>query len=95
MDEVRTLTSAAPLAAVEISTAPIAADGPTGCKSVFFALYPDDRISGWNEPAERMLGYSAEQAVGRHLAWFFPVDEVPRGESERALRLAGEHGFHH
>ena len=76
MDEVRTLASAAPLAAVEISTAPIAADGPTGCKSVSFALYPDDRISGWNEPAERMLGYSAEQAVGRHLVWFFPVDEV-------------------
>jgi len=22
-----------------------------------------------------MLGYSEEQALGRHFAWFFPVDE--------------------
>ena len=41
-----------------------------------------------------MLGYSEEQALGRHFAWFFPVDEVQRGESERVLRVAGENGFH-
>lgn len=41
-----------------------------------------------------MLGYSTEQALGRHFAWFFPVDEVQRGESERVLRMAGENGFH-
>ena len=42
-----------------------------------------------------MLGYSEEQALGRHFAWFFPVDEVQRGESERVLRIAGENCFHH
>ena len=41
-----------------------------------------------------MLGYSEEQALGRHFAWFLPVDEVQRGESERVLRVAGEKGFH-
>lgn len=41
-----------------------------------------------------MLGYSREQALGRHFVWFFPVDEVQRGESERVLRKAGENGFH-
>ncbi|HXI38766.1 MAG TPA: PAS domain-containing protein [Bryobacteraceae bacterium] len=68
--------------------------GATPHDCISFALYPDGRVSTWNEPAERMLGYSREQALGRHFAWFFPVDEVQRGESERVLRLAGENGFH-
>jgi len=85
-------THAAALAANEaLKGAP---GGATPCDTISFALYPDGRISTWNEPAERMLGYSREQALGRHFAWFFPVEEVQRGESERVLRIAGENGFH-
>lgn len=88
------LTYAAALAATETAEAQPAAGGSTQRDCASFVLYPDGRISSWNEPAEQMLGYSEEQALGRHFAWFFPVDEVQRGESERVLRIAGENGFH-
>jgi len=85
---------AAALAATETQGAEAASGGSTRCDSISFALHPDGRIATWNESAERMLGYSREQALGRHFAWFFPVDDVQRGESERVLRMAGQNGFH-
>jgi PAS domain S-box-containing protein len=88
------LAYAAALAATETVRAQPPAGSSTQRDCASFVLYPDGRISSWNEPAEQMLGYSVEQAVGRHFAWFFPVDEVQRGESERVLRIAGENGFH-
>jgi PAS domain S-box-containing protein len=88
------LSYAAALAATETAAAQPAADSSTQRDCASFVLYPDGRISSWNETAEQMLGYSEEQALGRHFAWFFPVDEVQRGESERVLRVAGENGFH-
>lgn len=89
------LIYAAALAATETAVAqPAAAGSSTQRDCASFVLYPDGRISSWNQPAEQMLGYSEEQALGRHFAWFFPVDEVQRGESERVLRIAGENGFH-
>src|SRR5437879_925016 len=87
-------THAAASAANETPGLQGAAGSATPCDSISFALYPDGRISTWNVSAEKMLGYSTEQALGRHFVWFFPVDEVQRGESERVLRMAGEKGFH-
>ena len=85
---------AAALAATETPGGRIAPGRSARCDSISFALHPDGRIATWNESAERMLGYSREQALGRHFAWFFPVDEVQRGESERVLRMASVNGFH-
>lgn len=87
-------TYAAALAATETQGAQAVPAGSTRCDSISFALNPDGRIATWNESAERMLGYSRDQALGRHFAWFFPVDDVQRGESERVLRMAGVNGFH-
>ncbi len=80
--------------ATESSRAERAPDDGGQLDSVSFRLRPDGRIASWNEPAGEMLGYSAEEALGRHFAWFFPMDEVQRGESERVLRIAEENGFH-
>jgi PAS domain S-box-containing protein len=88
------LIYAAALAATETAVAQLWLRSSTQRDCASCSLYPDGRISSWNQPAEQMLGYSGEQALGRHFAWFFPVDEVQRGESERVLRIAGENGFH-
>ena len=87
------LIYAAALAATETAVAQPVAGSSTQRDCASFVLCPDGRISSWNQPAEQMLGYSGEQALGRHFAWFFPVDEVQRGGSERVLRIAGENGF--
>src|SRR5262249_1918042 len=36
----------------------------------------DGIIQSWNAAAERMFGYSAEQAVGRHISLIIPPDRL-------------------
>jgi len=57
-----------------------------------FMLDEEGRITSWNEGAERMLGYRAEQAQGRHLSCFYTSQEIDSGAPERALRAARETG---
>jgi PAS domain S-box-containing protein len=55
----------------------------------------DGTITGWNPAAERMFGYSAEEAVGRCISLIIPSD---RGEELQAIlrRIArGERIEHH
>jgi PAS domain S-box-containing protein len=54
----------------------------------------DGIIQSWNAAAERLFGYTAEQAVGRHISFLIPVDRD--GEEEQILtRLrAGERIYH-
>jgi PAS domain S-box-containing protein len=65
-----------------------------GSPAAMFLLQPDGRIASWNQRAERMLGYSAWEAMGRHVTWLYPMEQVQRGESERALRMAIGSGCH-
>ena len=51
-------------------------------------------IQSWNSAATRLFGYSAEQAVGRHISFLIPPD---RAEEENLIlsRLrAGERVYH-
>ena len=66
----------------------------TAQQNTTFRLRPDGRVASWNDRAARLLGYSADEAIDRYFAWFFPMAEVQRGESERVLRLAGASGLH-
>jgi PAS domain S-box-containing protein len=53
----------------------------------------DQTIIVWNAGAERLLGYSAEEAVGRQTSWFAVADEsLDRGVLLARL-LAGERGI--
>ncbi|MFL5384752.1 MAG: PAS domain S-box protein [Longimicrobiaceae bacterium] len=42
-------------------------------------------VTEWTEGAERVKGYTAEEAVGRHLSLFYTPEEVAAGEVEREL----------
>ena len=48
----------------------------------------EGRIISWNEAAERLYGYRAEEAIGQHISMLGPPDQS--GEPERLLaRVAG------
>ena len=49
-------------------------------------------VTEWTEGAERVKGYTAEEAVGRHVSIFYTPENVAAGEVERELGEAAEHG---
>lgn len=44
-------------------------------------------ITAWNPAANRLLGYTEEEALGRHITTLFPADRI--GEEERLLERIG------
>jgi diguanylate cyclase (GGDEF)-like protein/PAS domain S-box-containing protein len=43
-----------------------------------FMLDPEGRVASWNEGAERIKGYTAEEIIGEHCSRFYPEDETGR-----------------
>jgi PAS domain S-box-containing protein len=57
-----------------------------------FMLDPKGRINSWNEGAELMMGYKAEEIIGKHVSRFFTEEDIERGHPEEVLRIAAEEG---
>lgn len=57
-----------------------------------FMLDPQGRVVSWNEGAERIKGYRAEEIVGRHFSVFYTQADVARGHPLRELELAAQLG---
>jgi PAS domain S-box-containing protein len=57
-----------------------------------FLLTPDGHIASWNTGAQRLKGYRAEEAIGRHFSVFYPPDANARGWPAEELRLAAANG---
>ena len=55
-----------------------------------FVLDPEGNVASWNEGAQRIKGYAAEEIIGRHFSTFYPevdiVAEKPKMELEGATR---------
>ena len=51
----------------------------------------DGRIETWNAGAERLYGYEAEEAVGRHIRLLYFSDEQDRGFAAFANQLSSTH----
>lgn len=58
----------------------------------FCMLDPEGRVANWNPAAEKITGYSAEEAIGSHLSRFYPPDEVAADEPARELETAATSG---
>jgi PAS domain S-box-containing protein len=43
------------------------------------ALDPDGNIRSWNAGAQRLKGYAADEAIGRHFSLFYPDGDVAAG----------------
>jgi len=57
-----------------------------------FMLDPSGHISTWNEGAQRIKGYSAQEIIGKHFSTFYPEAEVRSGKCEYELRVAALEG---
>ncbi len=60
-----------------------------------YALYmlsPTGTITSWNEGAQRIKGYTAEEAIGEHFSIFYTNDQRLQGAPARSLATAIEKG---
>jgi PAS domain S-box-containing protein len=57
-----------------------------------FALDPGGRVMSWNEGAQRLKGYAADEIIGRHFSTFYPPEKVAEGFPDYELRVARQEG---
>ncbi|MBG0829981.1 PAS domain S-box protein [Planomonospora sp. ID67723] len=53
-----------------------------------FMLDSDGRIASWNAGAQRIKGYTAAEAIGKHFSVFYPPEEVAADKPGRELKTA-------
>ncbi|MDB5034681.1 MAG: hypothetical protein JWQ98_1922 [Chlorobi bacterium] len=53
-----------------------------------FMLDPDGYIASWNAGAERIKGYTAAEAIGKHFSIFYPQDKIEEKWPQQELELA-------
>jgi PAS domain S-box-containing protein len=59
-----------------------------------FALDKEGHVASWNSAAQKIMGYTAEEIIGKHFGIFYRPDERRAGEPNRALELAIQSGKH-
>jgi PAS domain S-box-containing protein len=57
-----------------------------------FALDPEGRIVSWNEGAERIKGYRAEEILGQHMSRFYTPEDIERRHPAHLLEAAETEG---
>ena len=57
-----------------------------------FMLDPGGHISSWNEGAQRIKQYTAEEIIGRHFSVFYPPEDVAAGKPAWELEVAVQDG---
>jgi PAS domain S-box-containing protein len=50
------------------------------------------RFATWNQGSERIMGWAAEEIVGRHFSATFPPEDIARGKPGELLKVAAERG---
>ncbi|TMF84805.1 MAG: PAS domain-containing sensor histidine kinase [Chloroflexi bacterium] len=65
--------------------------------TVDYAIYLLDhkgRVVSWNDGAQRIKGYTAEEIIGRNFSVFFIPEEVEAGKPQRELEVAEREGHY-
>jgi PAS domain S-box-containing protein len=57
-----------------------------------FMLDTDGYVTTWNEGAQRIKGYEAEEIIGEHFSIFYTDEDVEREHPEEELRIAAAEG---
>ncbi|MEH2568545.1 MASE1 domain-containing protein [Bradyrhizobium sp. AZCC 2289] len=59
-----------------------------------FALDKEGHVASWNSAAQNIMGYTADEIIGKHFGIFYRPDERRAGAPTRALELAIQRGKH-
>jgi PAS domain S-box-containing protein len=59
-----------------------------------FVLDSTGHVASWNSTAQKIIGYTAQEIVGKHFSVFYRPDERRAGVPNRALELAVQKGRH-
>jgi diguanylate cyclase (GGDEF)-like protein/PAS domain S-box-containing protein len=62
-------------------------------KVAVFLMDPDGRITVWNQGAQNMKGYTADEAIGSHLGMLYTDEDRDAGHPAHNLRTAAQSGF--
>jgi PAS domain S-box-containing protein len=57
-----------------------------------FMLDPTGRILSWNEGAQKIKGYAAEEIIGQHFSSFYTSEDIDRGKPNQELTFAAAEG---
>lgn len=57
-----------------------------------FMLGPDGTVASWNAGAQRINGYAEAEVLNRHIALFYPPEDVADGKPDMDLRMAAAEG---
>jgi PAS domain S-box-containing protein len=57
-----------------------------------FMLDTEGRIVSWNEGAERIKGYKAQEIIGQHFSNFYTKEDQENGRPQRGLKIATMEG---
>ncbi len=57
-----------------------------------FMLDPEGLVTSWNSAAERIHGYKREEILGKHMARFFPAEDIAAGRPWQELARARRDG---
>ncbi len=57
-----------------------------------FMLDPTGHVASWNQGAERIKGYKAEEIVGRHFSCFYPQEDLLSSKPQHELQTAMAEG---
>ena len=57
-----------------------------------FMLDPQGRVVTWNEGAQRLKGYAADEIIGRSFETFYAIEDVARKHPQHELRIAEKEG---
>ena len=57
-----------------------------------FMLDPTGKIVTWNEGAQRIKGYSADEIIGRHFSIFYPPEDARNRKPDWELEIARREG---
>jgi PAS domain S-box-containing protein len=59
-----------------------------------FALDQEGHVTSWNSTAQKIMGYTPEEIIGKHFGIFYRPDERRAGAPTRALEAAIQKGKH-